>query len=75
MSLTELSNKLSDMYNNAQKGEQVTNIHLFGIKYATEIKQSPFSIQDILESSGLPKSYQAEVNKGIKLSKFVIVNM
>jgi len=43
MTLTELSNKLSEMYTNAQKGEQVTNIHLFGIKYASQIKESPYS--------------------------------
>jgi len=71
MTLTELSNKLSEMYTNAQKGEQVTNIHLFGIKYAAEIKQLPYSIADILKDADLPKSYQTEVNKGIKLSKYV----
>jgi hypothetical protein len=71
MTLTELSNKLSEMYTNAQKGEQVTNIHLFGIKYASQIKDSPYSIADILKDGDLPKSYQTEVNKGIKLSKYV----
>ena len=49
----------------------MTNIHLFGIKYAALIKESPYSIADILNDADLPKSYQTEVNKGIKLSKYV----
>jgi hypothetical protein len=66
--ITELSDKLREMYTSAQEGEQVTNIYLFGIKYAALIKESPYSIADILEDADLPKSYQTEVNKGIKLS-------
>jgi hypothetical protein len=46
----------------------VTNIHLFGIKYGALIKESPYSIADILKDADLPESYKTEVNKGIKLS-------
>ena len=38
MTLNELGTKLSEMYNNAPKGNSVAMIHLFGIKYANEIK-------------------------------------
>ena len=43
MTLSELGKKLSEMYNNANKGDTVAMIHLFGIKYANEIKQSNYS--------------------------------
>ena len=40
MTLSELGKKLSEMYNNAPEGDAVAMIHLFGIKYAKEIKKS-----------------------------------
>ena len=43
MTLRELGTKLSEMYNHAPKGDTVAMIHLFGIKYANEIKHSNYS--------------------------------
>ena len=38
MTINQLGVALSDMYHNAPKGETVAMVHLFGIKYAEEIK-------------------------------------
>ncbi|MDX8340541.1 hypothetical protein SLH46_15180 [Draconibacterium sp. IB214405] len=69
MTEKELSEKLADMYFNAMKGEAVSMIHLFGIKYAEEIRN--YSIKEIIEMSGLNPSYGTEVSKGMKLAKYV----
>lgn len=71
MTEKELSNILADMYNNAVKGESVSMIHLFGIKYADEIKEH--GVREIVERSGLNSSYATEVSKGMKLAKYVTV--
>lgn len=71
MSLKELGETLSKMYNNAQKGESVAMIHLFGIKYANEIKASEYSKKDIINQSGISESYLTELTKGVKLADYV----
>jgi len=70
MTEKELSNILADMYNNALKGESVSMIHMFGIKYADEIKKH--GVKEIIERSGLNSSYATEVSKGMKLAKYVV---
>ena len=72
MTLSELGTKLSEMYTNANKGDAVAMIHLFGIKYANEINQSNYSKKDIIEQSGISTSYLTELNKGVKLAEYVI---
>lgn len=72
MTIIELGTKLGDMYNNAPKKDSTAMIHLFGIKYANEIKNSEYSIKDIIKQSGIPTSYFAELNKGVKLAKYVV---
>ena len=74
MTIIELANVLKNMY---EKGiatkEQTTMIHLFGIKYADEIRKNGYIPRDILKYSDIPESYQVEINKGIKLAKYVEV--
>ena len=72
MTLKELGSKLSEMYNEAPKGESVAMIHLFGVKYAIEINQSNYSKKDIIVQSGISTSYLTELSKGVKLAKYVI---
>lgn len=60
------------MYDNAPQGYEVANIHLFGVKYASVNLKNNFKIRDIICASGLNESYTTEVNKGIKLSRYVI---
>ena len=66
MTLIELGTKLSEMYNNAPKGDSVAMIHLFGIKYADQIKESEYSKKDIINQSGISASYLTELTKGVK---------
>lgn len=72
MTINELGNKLKEMYENAPKGDSVTMIHLFGIKYADEISNNNHSRKDIIEKSGISSSYLTELSKGINLSKYVV---
>lgn len=62
---------LSDMYKEAPEGDKVTFIHLFGIKYADSIKNNNLSIKKILEYSSVKPSFVTEVNKGVKLARYV----
>ncbi|MEQ6389237.1 hypothetical protein RZN22_07885 [Bacillaceae bacterium S4-13-58] len=71
MNQYQLGNILRDMYNGAPKGYKATNIHLFGIKYSDT--RNDYSVKEIVKSSGLNESYVTEVNKGIKLSRYVEV--
>ncbi|TNE81433.1 MAG: hypothetical protein EP332_04595 [Bacteroidetes bacterium] len=57
------------MYGSAPKGYAVANIHLFGIKYANQIAN--FSKKEIIEESGIRKSYLTELSKGIKLAELL----
>lgn len=71
MNVIELANELKDMYENAPDKEQVAFIHLFGIKRGELIKSCGYSPKEIVEASGIHKSYITEVSKGVKLSKYV----
>ncbi len=48
-------------------------IRLFSIKYANEIKKCKASYRDYIELSDIDRriSYQAEIGKGVQLSKYV----
>jgi hypothetical protein len=72
MTVNELGGFLKGMYNNAPQGDQVANIHLFGVKYASIILRNNFKVSDIIKASGLKTSYATEVSKGIRLSKYVV---
>lgn len=71
MTINELGNKLKEMYKNAPKGDSVTMIHLFGVKYANEIIINNYSRKDIIAKSGISSSYLTELSKGINLAKYV----
>lgn len=61
------------MYFESREGEAVAMIHLFGIKYAAEIKESGASMKGIAKAAGIRESYGTEISKGVKLAKFVSV--
>lgn len=73
MTDNQLAAALESLYHNAPKGEAVAMIHVFGIKYAEELKQSKFNKKEIARAAKIPESYFAEINKGIKLAKYVTV--
>lgn len=75
MTLQDLADILSDMYNNAPRKDQVTMIHLFGIKYANLIIENGYSRKEIIKKSNIPESYLVELNKGIRLSNYVVIKL
>ena len=72
MTANELGSILKNMYENS-KGDKTAMIHLFGIKYADEIRNNSYTPRELLQIAQMPESYFAEINKGIKLAKYVIV--
>jgi len=71
MTQQELSSKLNQMVLSAPKGEISTQYHLFGIMYASYIKEANFTADDIAENAGLSRKYGIEIRKGMRLSKYV----
>jgi hypothetical protein len=71
MNTSELAEHLRTMYRGAPKGDAVAMIHLFGIKYAAQIKEAGVSARDIVLAAGINESYAVEVNKGINLDRYV----
>lgn len=69
-SASELGKILADMYGNAQSGEKVTMIYLFGVKYHADIHK--VGIAEVIEESGIHSTYRTELNKAVKLAKYVI---
>ncbi len=71
MTKSELAQKLNKMYYSAPKGEKVSLIHLFGIKYSEEIKENNYSAKDIAKAADIHESYGTEISKGVKLAYYV----
>ena len=71
MTVNELGKTLRAMYTSAEKGEKVAMIHLFGVKYAQEIREAGAAAKDIAGAAGIPLSYGTEINKGVGLSRYV----
>ncbi|HBV87532.1 MAG TPA: hypothetical protein DEF42_12970 [Desulfosporosinus sp.] len=72
MTESELGRILREMYDNAPAGYQVANIHLFGVKYASIILGENLKVTDIIKASGIKESFKTELNKGVKLAKYVV---
>lgn len=70
MTREDLVKKLHDLYFNANDTETAVMIHLFGIKYAEDLKDHG-PLKRIAQDAGIPVSYATEISKGIKLSQFV----
>lgn len=52
--------------------EKILAIHMFGIKYGKCIRKNKYSVNEIVKKSGINDSYFVEINKGIKLSQYVM---
>jgi len=78
MLISDLSKKLSQMYEDAPEGEKVAMIHLFSIRYAKIIREKHYTAKDILKHTKLKdetkisEKYVAEINKGVNVAKYVI---
>jgi len=71
MTYNDLVKILTAIYDNADAGEKVLEIHLFGIKYANEIRNTGESIHQFSIDAGLGKYYGSEISKGMKLANHV----
>ena len=73
MTPQELADILSRMYREAPEGEATTMIHLFGVRYANEIRNCGASVAEIVRLSALSHTtYATEVSKGVKLARYVM---
>lgn len=70
MRTTDLTAHLQRMYETAGSGDQVVMIHLFGVKFADELKGQP--LKDIARDATGRESYQTEIRKGMNLARFVV---
>ncbi len=70
MDAPQLGRLLRESYHDAAKGEKVTMIHLFGIKYCKEIKEC--GVSEVIKEAGIFSTYATELGKGIKLAKYVV---
>jgi len=71
VTLQQLGARLAEMYNGAERGDQVSMIHLFGVRYAEQIQEAGITAKSIVIEAGLSEPYATEISKGIKLSKHV----
>lgn len=69
MRIEELAFILSDMYTNAEKGEKMTMIYLFGIRYHKEI--SNYTAKEVVKMAGMRISFHAELSKALRLARYV----
>jgi hypothetical protein len=49
----------------SDEGETAAMVHLFGIKYETEIKELGASMKSIARAAGINESYGTEIAKGV----------
>ncbi len=69
MTTEEAIRILSDMYSQAPYGETALQVHLFGIKYADQLKG--LDLHHIAERATGYRTYGTEINKGRNLAKYV----
>lgn len=73
MDLAKISEILKEKYEAAKQGEMHLTLHLFGIEYADVISKADYSANDIGKEVGLKNGGHAEISKGIKLAKYVVL--
>ena len=75
MTVDELAQILRRMYDAGRpKGRQVTAIHLFGIKYAYELRHlTNVSFRQMCSQVDMSETYSTEINKGRNLAEYVEV--
>lgn len=69
MTIDDAAKVLARRYQQAEKGQKVTQLYLFGIEYADQIES--FSMSDLAIRAGLSKTFGTELNKAVNLAQFV----
>ena len=65
----ELAQRLREMYDEAEV-KRIVGAH-FGILYARELHACGASLKELVAMAGIPRSYDTELSKGIRLSEHV----
>ena len=74
MSIDELSQELRALWDEAPERGKTPMVHLFGIKYAHELRGKTLDdLKDLCERAGRPQSMGTEVSKGRALAPYVDV--
>ena len=71
MTTDQLIEELKKRYEAARKKEVALSIHLFGIKFASELDGHP--INDIAEFGTGSRSYGTEIRKGMRIAPHVML--
>lgn len=71
MQTSELAAVFKGLYHEAAKGNTVVTIHLFGIKYANQLKGH--NLKDICTLADVPTSFATEIRKGMRLAEHIIL--
>lgn len=69
MTTEEAIRILSDMYSQAPNRETAVQVHLFGIKYADQLKG--LNLYHVAERATGNRNWGTEINKGRNLAKYV----
>ena len=70
MNTEQLGKMLAADLKSAQAGDRAVTVHLFGIKYASEIGSAA---NDVAIAAGISAKYGTEIRKGMKLARFVSI--
>jgi len=71
MSFDALVAELKSRYEGADESEVVLSIHVFGIAFAEQL--DGHSVNDLAEQATGHRSYGAEIRKGMRLAKYVVL--
>lgn len=70
MTIDDAAKELSKMYREGiPNREQAVSVHLFGIKFATQLDGMP--LKEIAIRAGISPAYATEIRKGINLARYV----
>lgn len=70
----ELGELLGKVYNDAEEKTKISSLYLFGIKYAGLIEKNNYNYKNIIGYANIPTSLDVDLNKAMKISKYVTVN-
>lgn len=71
MTAIQLASRLKEAYENAPYGEKVLQIHLFGIRYADELRNCDSKPDKIAREALNKPRFGTEIYKGMRLAKYV----
>lgn len=79
MTLETLADALKDMSTKGRaRGESIASLTLFGIRYASEIREAPLpsvaaTVQYLLTNTHIPTNRETHIRVGMQLAKYVVM--